>query len=231
MGRWQDAIRHYDEAERLDPRNAINVGNAAQPLTYLRRCGEARQAVARSLALDPANLSRVAQKLTALLCEGDVAAARALVAEASRRVGPTEAAAYFTNNGMDWLLDAETVALLRRLTLAAFDDEEGLWANAQAWTAWHAGDASAAREHAEKAVLFEAQVQTTPKLAGSHVYLSSMLALAGRKDDAIREAVLATELDPVATSPFTGAESCSISRRPTCSSESRTRRSTRSSGC
>jgi hypothetical protein len=32
MGRWQDSIRHYEEAERLDPRNAINVGNSAVPL-------------------------------------------------------------------------------------------------------------------------------------------------------------------------------------------------------
>ena len=88
--------RHYDEAERLDPKNAINVGNSAQPLLYLRRCGEARQAIDRTLALDPDNLSRIAQKVQALLCEGDVAAARALVAETSRRIGPAEAAAYFS---------------------------------------------------------------------------------------------------------------------------------------
>ena len=63
MGRWQDAIAHYDEAERLDPRNAINVGNSSQPLLYLRRCGEARQAIDRTLALDPDNLNRIQQKL------------------------------------------------------------------------------------------------------------------------------------------------------------------------
>jgi tetratricopeptide (TPR) repeat protein len=124
MGRWQDAIGHYDEAERLGPRNAINVGNAAQPLLYMRRCGEARQAVSRSLALDPGNLSRVTQKLQSFLCEGDVAAARSLVAETARRIGPTEAAAYFVN-AMDWLLDAENFAVARRLTPAAFDDDEG----------------------------------------------------------------------------------------------------------
>ena len=32
MGRWQDSITHYDEAERLDPKNSINVGNSSQPL-------------------------------------------------------------------------------------------------------------------------------------------------------------------------------------------------------
>ena len=90
MGRWQDAIAHYDEAERLDPKNSINVGNAAQPLVFLRRCGEARQAVDRSLALAPNNLSRIDQKLDAILCEGDIASARALMADTSRRIGPAE---------------------------------------------------------------------------------------------------------------------------------------------
>jgi len=206
MGRWQDAIKHYDEAERLDPKNAINVGNAAQPLLYLRRCGEARQSVDRTLALDPANLSRVAQKLQAILCEGDVAAARAFVAETSRRIGPAEAAAYFSG-GSEWLLDADNLALLRRLTPAAFDDDEGNWAYAQAWAAWRAGDSSAARGFAEKAVpVLEAQLRSSPQVANLHLVLGQMLAMVGRKDDAIRESTRATELDPVETSPWTGAE-------------------------
>ena len=63
MGRWQDAIAHYDDAERLDPRNAINVGNSSQPLLYLRRCGEARQAIDRTLALDPNNPRSIVYQL------------------------------------------------------------------------------------------------------------------------------------------------------------------------
>src|SRR5262249_50709225 len=76
LGQWQEAIRHYKEAERLDPKNAINVGNASEPLLYLRRCGEARAEVDRNLAFDPANLSRIVLKMKADLCEGDVTAAR-----------------------------------------------------------------------------------------------------------------------------------------------------------
>src|SRR4051812_3617128 len=49
MGRWEDSIRHYDEAERLDPKNAINVGNSYQSLLYLRRCSEARTQVEKVL--------------------------------------------------------------------------------------------------------------------------------------------------------------------------------------
>ena len=206
MGRWQDAIAHYDEAERLDPKNAINVGNAAQPLAYLRRCGEARQAIDRSLALAPNNLSRIEQKLETILCEGDIASARALdgghvAANRPRRDGR------FFSGRREWLLDAEDFSLLRRLTPAAFDDEEASWAYAQAWAAWRAGESGAAREYAEKAVpLFEAQVKSSPRFAQVRSVLGQMLAMAGRKADAIREAVRATELEPVEKSAFRGAD-------------------------
>ncbi|HEX4440062.1 MAG TPA: protein kinase [Thermoanaerobaculia bacterium] len=206
MGRWQDAIGHYDEAERLDPRNAINVGNAARPLLYLRRCDEARQAIDRTLALAPSNLSRINQKIQTVLCSGDGAAARAVVAEAVRRVGPAETAAYFAG-GQEWLLDPESFALLRRLTTAAFDGDEGNWAVAQAWASWRSGEAAATRSYAEKAIpALEARVRSEPKVANSHAVLSQMLAMAGRKADAIREGLLATELEPVAKSPFNGME-------------------------
>jgi TolB-like protein/tetratricopeptide (TPR) repeat protein len=206
MGRWRDAIAHYDEAERLDPKNAINVGNASQPLAYTRRCGESLKAVDRNLALEPANLYRVNEKAGALLCAGDAAGARAAVAEAVRRVGPAESAAWFSS-GQEWLLDADTFALLRRLTPAAFDGDEGNWAVAQAWASWRAGDAAAAKSYAEKAIpALEAQAQKAPKLASVHLNLAQMLALAGRKADAVREGLLATELEPVARSPYRGMD-------------------------
>ena len=210
MGRWQDAIGHYDEAERLDPKNAINVGNSAQPLAYLRRCGEARQAVDRTLALAPDNLSRVRQKLNFLVCDGDVAAARALVADTARRTGPADTAAYLAG-GLEWLLDAETFALLRRLTPAAFDNEEAVWANAQTWAAWRAGDMAAARTYAEQAIpYYEELARSSPKFPGPHQVLGPLFAFAGKKAEAVREAVRATELDPVATSPWSGAEAMAV---------------------
>jgi len=206
MGRWEDSIKHYDEAERLDPKNAINVGNSAQPLLYLRRCAEARQAVDRSLALAPSNLSRMAYKLQAELCMGNVDAARAVVADGVRRVGPADAVPYFAG-GAEWLLDADSFALLRRLTPAAFDGDEATWALAQAWASWRAGDASAARDYGEKAAkAVEEQVRKLPKVSFVHLSLGQALAFAGRKQEAVREALAATELEPVDKSPFTGID-------------------------
>ena len=169
---------------------------------YLRRCNEARQAIDRTLALAPDNLNRISQKLQILLCSGDVAGARALVAETSRRIGPAEAAAHFSG-GFEWLLDADNFALLRRLTPPAFDGDEAYWAYSQAWAAWRAGDSAAAHDYAEKAVpLHEAQARSAPRAAVVYASLGEMLAMVGRKDEAIREAVRATEIDP---SPFSGA--------------------------
>ena len=205
MGRWQDSILHYDEAERLDPRNAINVGNSAEPLLYLRRCDEAGAAIDRTLALDPANLNRTQSKLRSLLCAGDLGGARKVMAEAARRAGPAEAAAFFIGADTDFVLDADAYALLRRLSLAAFDGDESTWAFSQAWGAWRTGDSAASREFAAKAVpLLEAQIREAPKVVSLHGSLGIALALSGRKDDAIREALLACELDPAEKSPFTG---------------------------
>ena len=206
MGRWEDAIRHYEAAERMDPRNAINVGNSARPLVYLRRCAQARESIDRSLALAPANLSRITVKVQSYLCEGDSAGARAAIADAVRRVGPTDTAAYFAN-GQEWLFDAETFALLRRLTPASFDGNEGLWALAQAWASWRSGDLASAREFGAKAVpLLESQTRAAPKAATPHVFLGQALVFAGRKAEGIRESLLATELEPVERSPFSGSD-------------------------
>jgi eukaryotic-like serine/threonine-protein kinase len=207
LGRWQDAIRHYDVAERIDPRNVINVGNAAMPLIYLRRCGEARERIDRALALDPADLLRNMVKVQALLCLGDATAARAAVAEAVRHAGAPETAAFFSYSTLDWLFDAETFAVLRRLTPAAFDGDEAGWALAQAWASWQAGDAAAAREFGARAIpVLEAHARSAPKAPILHANLGVTLAMAGRKDDAVREARLATELEPVEKSPWFGMD-------------------------
>jgi len=58
--------------------------------------------------------------------------------------------------------------------------------------------------------------------------LGEMLAMVGRKDEAIREAVRATEIDP---SPSAEPVSFACSRRRTCSPVNPTKPSTHSSGC
>ena len=200
LGRRDPPLRRGRAPRSQERDQRRQFGPAAALSAALRRSAPGRRSHPGARSGQP--LASPA-KIAGALCEGDVASARSLVAETSRRIGPTEAVAYLSG-GYEWLLDAENFALLRRLTPAAFDNEEALWANAQAWAAWRVGDSAAARAYAEKAIPhFEAQVRSTPKFASAHVYLSGMLAMAGRSDEAIREAVLATELD---ASPWSGAE-------------------------
>jgi tetratricopeptide (TPR) repeat protein len=160
----------------------------------------------RSLAIAPNNLSRVQQKLFAILCQGDLASARALVADTSRQIGPTETVAYLSG-GFEWLFSAEDFSLLRRLIPAAFDDDEATWANAQALAAWHAGESDAARQYAEKAIpLLEAQAKSSPGVAYLPAALGQMLAMAGRKKDAIAQALRACEMESVEKAPLTGPQ-------------------------
>ena len=63
-------------------------------------------------------------------------------------------------------------------------------------------------------------MKAPPKFASVHAYLSTMLALAGRKDDAIRRPCARPSSSPSRRRPGAAPNRSSISRRPTCSSAS-----------
>ena len=204
LGQWENAIAHFEQAEKLDPRNAINVGNTVQPLLYLHRCGEAREAIDRTLALSPSNLHRLTLKLNTFLCEGNVTGAREIVAEAIRKVGAARAVAWFSG-GQEWLFDAEQLALLRRLTPTAFDDDDATWAYCLAFGSRAAHDEAAMLDYAERSrKANEIQLKDEPDNANLRSSISAMLALLGQKDAAIREARRACELVPVDKDHFSG---------------------------
>ena len=104
---------------------------------------------------------------------------------------PTALVAYLANfQDLVWVLDGEQTALLRRLTPAAFDDDEGTWAICQAQACAFAGDAACAREYAERArKAFETQLASSPNQTVSFM-TGRVIALgyAGRKEETVREA-------------------------------------------
>jgi TolB-like protein/class 3 adenylate cyclase/Tfp pilus assembly protein PilF len=53
QGRWDDCLRNFDRAVELDPRNFINVEEAAFTRYGLRRFAEAAPLLQRAIALDP----------------------------------------------------------------------------------------------------------------------------------------------------------------------------------
>jgi TolB-like protein/Flp pilus assembly protein TadD len=199
LGRWDAAVEHFRQAERLDPRSVETLRQFGDALLRLRRYPEARETLDRGLALTPANLSLTERKAITYLGAGDLAGARAVLKAAPKEVEPTALVAFLaTYNDLVWVLDEEQRELLLRLTPSAFDDDQGAWAQCLTQAYALKGDAANVRIHAEEVrKAYEEQLRAAPNDAQRHVLLGLALAYVGRKEEAIREGERGVALAPV----------------------------------
>ncbi len=207
LGRWEAAVEHFRQAERLDPRSVSIFSALGNALSFLRRYPEAREVYDRGLALAPTNLRLIEFKAITFLGEGDMAGARAVLKAVPKEVEPTELVAYLANyRDLVWVLDEKQQELLLRLTPSAFDDDRGIWAICLVQAYALKGDAANVHIYAEEArQMFEKQLGATPNDAQRHVDLGLALAYLGRKEEAIREGERGVALDPVAKDALGGA--------------------------
>jgi serine/threonine protein kinase/tetratricopeptide (TPR) repeat protein len=207
LGRWDAAVVHFGQAERLDPRSVNTERSLGSALLRLRRYAEAREAFDRGLTLAPTNLDIIEDKAMTFLAQGDLARARAVLHAVPIEVGPTTLVAWVaTGWDLAWILDDEQRELLLRLTPSSFDDDRGTWAICLAQAYALKGDMANVRLHGEEArVAFEEQLRSVPQDAQRHVFLGLALAYAGHKNDAAREGERAVALVPVAKDAFAGA--------------------------
>src|SRR6267378_1831711 len=138
LGRWETALDHLRQAERLDPRSAGVAASLGDRLTALRQYAEALQAYDRGLVFAPANPGLLEGKMMALLGRGDLAAARAVLQSVPKDIDASELVAYMaTYYDLMWVLDDAQRALLLRLTPSAFGGDRALWGIVLAQTyAW-----------------------------------------------------------------------------------------------
>ena len=206
LGRWDAAVEQLKQAEGLDPRSVVTLRRLGIAFLYLRRHTEARETLDRGLALVPSNLSLIQPKVTTLLAEGDLDAARAVLKNAPKEVEPTALVAYLAQYwDLVWALDEGQRELLLRLTPSAFDEDRGQWAVCLTQAYALNGDKANVETHAEEArKAFDEQLRATPDDPQRHVVLGLSLAYLRRKDEAIREGQRAVALLPVAKDGYTG---------------------------
>jgi serine/threonine protein kinase/tetratricopeptide (TPR) repeat protein len=206
LGRWDTAVEHFRQAERLDPRPSGRSVPFIDSLIRLRRYPEAREAINRGLSLAPNNLALIHERALTFLGEGDLAGARAVFKRAQKDVEPTALVAYqATYNDLVWVLDEQQRELLLRLTPKAFDDDRGAWGLCLVQAYALNGDTVNLRTYAEEArKAFEAQLRATPGDAQRHVVLGLALAYLGRKEEAIREGERSLALLPVTRDAIAG---------------------------
>ncbi len=206
LGRWDAAVKHFRQAERLDPRPYGRSAAFTDALVRMRRYAEAREACDRGLALEPSNLALIENKAATFLGEGDLAGARDVLKVASREVEPTALVAFVaTYTDLVWLLDESQRKQLLRLTPGAFDDDRGTWALCLTQAYALKSDVANVRTYAEETrKAYDEQLRAAPQEAQRHVLLGVALAYLGRKDEAIREGERAAALAPVSKDAIAG---------------------------
>ena len=106
LGRWDAAVEHLRQAQRLDPRSAGTAAVLTPSLLLTRHYEEALQSADRWIALAPGNPSSHENKAMILISRGDLPAARAIVEKPPAGIPLTRLVAYFaTYYEMFWILD------------------------------------------------------------------------------------------------------------------------------
>jgi len=204
IGRWDEALQHFEEAKQLDPRALFVANDLTETLTWLRRYPEAQAEGDRALALDRTDLNALYSRVNVSLDQGDLEGARAVLRAVSKEIEPADLVAAMA---ADWprLLDEAQQQLLLTLGPDRFDDNRADWALARARTYALRGDATNTRENAELArAELETQLRAAPD-AWLHSKHAVALAFLGRKAEAIAEGERAAGLLPMTRMLILGA--------------------------
>src|SRR5204862_2980357 len=90
-GQWDRSESYFNEAERLDPRNAHPLAQYAVTYFHHRRFPEALRKSDQVLDITPDDLDTLARKAAILQAEGDLAGAAAILAPLRPVAGDTNA--------------------------------------------------------------------------------------------------------------------------------------------
>ncbi|HEY7505170.1 MAG TPA: protein kinase [Gemmatimonadales bacterium] len=206
LGRWDAALDHLRQAQRLDPRSGTTAQTLTQALLGTRRYDEAQASADRWIAVTPDNPLAYEVKAMILASRGDVPGARAIVENPPAEIPLTRFVAYIsTYYEMFWLLSQEQQRLLLRLPPSEFDDDRASWGLSIAGVATLMGDSRLARAYGDSArIAFEEQLRGAPDDAQLHVLYGVALAYTGRKAEAIREGERGVALRPMSKDAANG---------------------------
>jgi TolB-like protein/predicted Ser/Thr protein kinase/Tfp pilus assembly protein PilF len=202
-GNQEDALRNFQRAIKLDPRNALILQQAAFSYDYLRRYAEEKVALDRALAIEPDSVeTKVARGEVEFNWKADTQPLHQLI-DSIRAANPGAIADIADN----WLFCAlaERDPAAAASALAALG--ENGFGNATTRYSLRFGKgliAQMTRDDANARAAFiaaradqERVVRDRPNDAGALCVLGSIDAALGRKEEALREGRRAVELLPV----------------------------------
>ncbi len=207
LGRWDQALAHLEHARSVDPRSVRTASRLASTLLWMRRYPQALSACDYVLALSPKSLSTIELKAMVFLAQGNLTAARTMLAG---RSGEVDVADLVLNFGLYWdlmwVFDDSQRKIFLALPAEAFGSYEAVRALAFAQTYALVDDARQLRQNSEVAEKgFARQLAETPDDAQLHVLRGLALAYLGRHDEAIREGEHGMALLPLSRDAYSGA--------------------------
>lgn len=211
QGRWSEAVRNFDRALELDPRNAEVLGNASGTYAYLRRYSEAAALCRRLLSITPndywgrlhlpglqieefANLQPYREELDRILAEDPEA-------------GPKIATHMFDFA----IISRDAAAANKALTLIPPDGVAGgpelIWP--RQWCVGYAARLFNRPEEARSAfeqarIIVEKMVKDEPSHALAWSLLGRINSALGQKEDAIKGGRHACEILPLSREATSG---------------------------
>jgi TolB-like protein/Flp pilus assembly protein TadD len=207
LGHWEDALRHFQQAQTLDPRSVSTARRLAITFLWLHRLPEAQETAERGLALAPSNLSLLEAKAMSRLAGGDLDGGRAVLRTPPSGVNAGAFAAYVaTYWDLFWVLDGPQQRLLVRLGPDAFDGNRAQWAICLTQVYALLGDRAHTQVYADSArQAYEEQLRTTPNDPQLTVFLGLALAYLGRKAEAVQAGERSLVLAPMSKDAYTAS--------------------------
>jgi TolB-like protein len=206
QGYADTALILLDRARDLDPRSGLVADAIQRNLLFLRRYPEAISAGETARELSTSGLLTIQYQAMAYIGMGDSSAARRVVVSAQTEYpAPVLAAQFAGFYETSWLLSKSDLALLFRLTPAAFDNDRAWWGQSLATAHWDQGDRATGRAYADSALAgSEEQLRANPDDAQLTVLYGVMLAYLGREAEAVAHASRALDLGGPRVDPENG---------------------------
>ena len=210
QGKWAESTQHLEKAAALDPKNAWALQNLAHNYVANKDYQRAEDLIDRGIAAAPKAFGlRASKAMLAIRTRGDLSVAEKLLAAVPAGVDPDGLVTFGRIN----------ILMLQRkfqeaLTVLQSVPSELIHTDATVTIPRSLlegncylglNDQAKARAAYEKALpKVEEQVREAPDDPSRHAMLGGILAILGRKDEAVREGKRAIELKPESKDAFDG---------------------------
>ncbi len=196
LGRVDDALDHMRRGLALDPGSLLYIRRLARLLTYTRRYDEGAVLVRRALALAPNDPASRLYAAWLELSRGDLAAAQSRARSIRPdENNPTPLVFFGFDPSAALLLDDAQQRFVLRQPPTSYGGNIGVWGLSLGSLSLARGELDRARAFADSALPhLQRSLRENPDDPGNHSALGLVLAILGRKDDAIREGERAVAL-------------------------------------